>query len=148
MMNRSCVGLEKHCLDCLASDAGVPRRASGTMLGIFEIFFFVVIREEFPMGEGCAAHRAWPGLGEKGTKKKSTLVPARQISRFPDPFPQTGPPAPQRPGLRAQGPGPLAQFVTVLEKNKISARKNAGKCPDVRPFQRQQRASQSSLVVG
>lgn len=31
--------LENHCLDCLPSDAGVPMRASGTMLGIFEIFF-------------------------------------------------------------------------------------------------------------
>lgn len=149
MMNRSCVGLENHCLDCLASDAGVPRRASGTMLGIFEIFFFVVIREEFPMGD-VRRTGLGQGLAEKEQKRKA---PWSLPARFPD-FPihfhkrAHQRPSVQASGHRAQGPGPLAQVVTVLEKNKISARKNAGKCPDVRPFQRQQRASQSSLVVG
>lgn len=117
MMNRSCVGLENHCLDCLASDAGVPRRASGTMLRIFEIFFFVVIREEFPMGD-VRRTGLGQGLAEKEQKGKA---PWSLPARFPDFHKRAHQrPSVQASGHRAQGPAPGTVCHSAGEKQDLS----------------------------
>ena len=118
--------LENH---CLASDAGVPMGASGTMLGIFEMFFFcVVIRKNFRW-EMCGTQGLARGLAKKEPKRKRKsrnrnrpLIPDGQISRFPD-FHHG------RARQRPSGPGPnppgtvCHSAVKPKKKNDISARK-------------------------
>jgi hypothetical protein len=94
-------------------------RASGMMLGIFEMFFSLVIRKNFRW-EMCGAQglaRAWRKKKKEQQKSQSTPDPCWPdvpISRFPSTNGHASAPA-------SQGPTPPGTVCHSAVKSKISA---------------------------